>query len=453
VNAKSIAATSALEAGILSAILFYPDVITSLPTLETDDFFDARYRAVFGAMRNLEASGAPIDCVTVVAAVAKWTGHHDTVTMEFLGALLLDVPSAPDAREYARQLRQTSLARRVSLQLSEVITEGGRKNLDGGEMLSMAQAAISRLDEDQPDSAVSISTLVQKRIRQLEQIAGEKAKGHSIMSGFPSGVATLDEKIAGLQPGIVTIVAARPGMGKSSLGLSIADGASKAGFGVHLFSLEDTEEAYSDRALSRTSQVPAESLRNADLSNGQASDLMLAAHSLKGRRWIVDGRSGVTAEEIVRSVRRHKRSNATCVVIVDYVQLVKRPARMSPHEALSEIVTTLADAAKQDRLAYVVMSQLNRQVEQRQDRRPQLSDLRESGALEERAKCVIGIYRGAYYGPPIKGIDYADEWKNHAYEPGQEEHDAQVQLLVLKNSNGRTGTAWATWNGPTTRIS
>jgi replicative DNA helicase len=127
-----------------------------------------------------------------------------------------------------------------------------------------------------------------------------------------------------------------------------------------------------------------------------------------GRRkgWLVDGRSGVTADEIVRSVRRRKRENNTRIVIVDYIQLVKRPARMSPHEALSEIITTLADAAKQDGIAYVVMSQLNRELEKREDKRPQMSDLRESGSLEERAKCIVGVYRGsAYKLPPSRGVD------------------------------------------------
>jgi replicative DNA helicase len=116
-------------------------------------------------------------------------------------------------------------------------------------------------------------------------------------------------------------------------------------------------------------------------------------------------------------------------------------------------VTELANAAKQDRMAYVVMSQLNREIEKRQDKRPQLSDLRESGSLEERAKCVIGLYRGAYYGKPIKGIDYHPDWDGHRSPPGDEEHERQIQLHVLKNSNGRTGVAWANWSGPQTRVS
>ncbi len=452
-NENAMRAMRDLEVGILGAILLRSETLSELPTLEPDDFQDLRNRAVFTAMRNLEAAGTPIDVITVEAEVAKWAGHHDAVTMKYLGELALDVPTVENALEYARQLRQASLGLRVIASLGEVITQGKRTHMDGGELLSAAHSAISQLDADQPDASQSIFALAKKRLGQLEQIAGERARGERTMTGFPTGVDALDEKIGGVQPGIVTIVAARPGMGKSSLGLAIADGSSAAGFGVHVFSLEDTEESYGDRTLSRSSGVHAESLRNAELNRGECQDITLTLHKLKGRRWLVDGRSGITADEIVRSVRRARRANGTCVVIVDYIQLVKRAPRQSPHEALTEIVTTLADAAKQDRMAYVVMSQLNRQIETRNDKRPQLSDLRESGSLEERAKCVIGLYRGAYYGEPIKGIDWDPAWTAHNYEPDADEHQGQVQLGIMKNSNGRTGTVFANWSGPTTRIS
>jgi len=143
-------------------------------------------------------------------------------------------------------------------------------------------------------------------------------------------------------------------------------------------------------------------------------------------------------------------------VIVDYIQLVAKSAhagpRQSTHEHLTEAVTVFANAAKSDRMAYVVMSQLNRGVEQRTDKRPMISDLRESGSLEERAKCVIGLYRGAYYGP----IDAAKSDKD--YDPDnrprtQEDYDRIAAVLVLKANNGPTGTLWATWCGPLTTIS
>jgi replicative DNA helicase len=308
---------------------------------------------------------------------------------------------------------------------------------------------LTRFDAEQPEGALVIGDVIKRRLKQLEQIAQERATGARVLSGYPTGVERLDEKTGGWQAGIVSIVAARPAMGKSSLGLATANASSEAGFGVHLFSLEDTEQAYADRALSRASGVSAENLRNSELSAVSMEQVRVANRKLQQRKgWLFDGRSGITADEIVRSVRRRRRDNGTKVVIVDYVQLVKRPARMSGHEALSEIVTTFADAAKQDSMAYVVMSQLNRELEKREDKRPQLSDLRESGSLEERAKCVVGVYRGSVYGGPRKGVDYAEDQR----QPSQDEHAGTVQLLVLKNSNGRTGLVKASWFGPTTRI-
>ena len=191
-------------------------------------------------------------------------------------------------------------------------------------------------------------------------------------------------------------------------------------------------------------------MRNAELSRGDVEELSGTLRTLGRRKgWLLDSRSGITADEIIRSVRRRKRENGTKVVLVDYVQLVKKPPRVSPHEALTDIVTSFSDAAKQDGMAYVVMSQLNRELEKRTDKRPQLSDLRESGSLEERAKCVVGVYRGSVYGRPQKGIDW-DPTKER--EPTEGEFEQTAQLIVLKNSNGRTGLVRAKWHGPTTRM-
>lgn len=442
-----------LEASILGGILLQPDTLGELPTLEVDDFRDLKHRLVFSAMRQLEAKGVAIDSVTIEAEIARMHGHAEQIGgFGFLGELALRVPTVSNVHEYARQVREASLGRKVFDALDGVMRQAARDELTGAETLSMALAALSRIDAEQPDSAVSIATLVKRRMSQLDKIAQERINGTRSMTGYPTGIAGLDEKIGGVQAGIVTIVAARPGMGKSSLGLAIADASSAAGFGAHVFSLEDSEDAYADRGLSRESQVPAEAMRNVALNRVQIADITHAMSRLRGRKWLIDNRSGITADEIVRSVRRKRRENGTRVVIVDYVQLIRRPHRMSPHEALTEIITTLADAAKQDGLAYVVMSQLNREVEKRQDKRPLLADLRESGSLEERCRCAIGVYRGSYYGGPVKGIDWDPDWEGHRFAPSPDEHAGQVQLCVMKNSNGRTGTVFAHWNGPTTRM-
>lgn len=437
-------AINQLEQAVIGVVLVRPEVLDMLPTLEVGDFATARARFVWAAIRNLAAAGAPIDVTTVGDELGK-AGNLDAVGFAWLGECALSLTTTDNAVEYSRRIRDAGLKRRLLENLAGLIERARRDGeMGGAELLTESLRALSSLDAEQPESACTIGDIVKRRLKDYERAEA------GALPGFPTGIAKLDEKIGGWQPGIVSIVAARPAMGKSSLGLATADACSAAGVGAHLFSLEDTESAYADRALSRTSGVWAENMRNGQWSKGAMDDVGVAARNLGKRKgWLVDGRSGVTADEIVRSVRRRKRENNTKVVIVDYVQLVKRPPRMTAHEALSEIVTTLADAAKQDGLAYVVMSQLNRELEKREDKRPLLSDLRESGSLEERSKCVIGVYRGSVYGGPKADVDY--DPKREA-KPDEDAFRQQVQLLVLKNSNGRTGKITAAWHGPTTRM-
>jgi replicative DNA helicase len=450
-----------LEMSVIGAAILDANTLALLPSLEIEDFQNLRPRATWQAIRNLEEAHAPIDITTIGDELGK-LGKLDQVGFGWLGECALTVPTAANAIEYAKRLKDNALRWRLMASLSEIVEGGRAGQLTGSEMLGLTLATTSRLDAEQPEDASTIGDVVKRRVKQIEQVAADMAAGRTTMTGFKTGVEKLDETIGGWQPGIVSIIAARPAMGKSSLGLATADECTKAGVGVHLFSLEDTEQAYADRALARTSGVDAERIRNANLQAGHMGDMSNALRSLSRRQgWLFDGRSGITAAEIVRSVRRRKRDNKTRVVIVDYIQLVSKPhPRMSTHEALGEIITTLADAAKQDGMAYVVMSQLNRDIEKRDDRRPLLADLRESGSLEERAKCVIGVYRGAAYKlPPKRGVDYDcncqptpkdDKVCMHTLSPAA--FETQLQLIVLKNSNGRTGKITAKWTGPTTRV-
>jgi len=435
--------TKEIECAAIGAILYRPKS-AALVSLEPQHFSDPRAVATWAVIRALESAGRAIDHVTVAAELAK---SGATFGDFYVGECALHSPSDFHLEDYARRIRDAWLYRTAALKISEVLEQSKRESWTGAELLSGALAAISGLDAELPDTTQKIGALVKERLRQLRD-----AEDGGAPPGFPTGVEKLDALTGGWQPGIVSIVAARPGMGKSSLGLSTADAASAKGIGVHVFSLEDTRQSYVDRALARTSGVGAQEIRACRMTRGQADSIHAAATRLFVRDgWLVDDRSGISASEVVRSVRRHARDNGTRVAIVDYVQLLKRPRdARSTHEALTESVQTLADAAKQDGIAYVVMSQLNRGVEQRQDKRPMLSDLRESGSLEERAKCVVAIYRGSYYGAPVKGVDYdgdeiepdgdGDEWLR------------RCDLLVLKNSNGETPTVRAQFDGPTTRI-
>lgn len=448
-----------LERSVIGSVLLRADNLALLPTLEIADFVSPLARYTWEAIRNLEHAGRPIDVVTIADEITRRrAGERDNThdreqkrieADAYLGGCALATPTADNAIEYARRLKDHRLRRRLIETLVEVVDHARKGDATGAELLTMALAGLSVLDAEQPEKALAIGDVIRRRMAQLDEIAKERALGLSALSGFATGVSVLDDKLGGWQPGIVSLIAARPGMGKSSLGLATADACSVKGVGCHVFSLEDTESAYADRAMARTCGVSAESIRNCDLNAGDVANMKARMPSIaKRKHWLLDDRSGVSAAEIVRSVRRHKKPNGTRVAIVDYVQLVAKPdRRMNAHEAISENVSTFADAAKQDGIAYVVMSQLNREIEKREDKRPQLSDLRESGSLEERAKCVVGVYRGAVYGhSPKKGIDF------QVAPPSSDDFERQVQLLVLKNSNGRTGRVFATWHGATMRI-
>lgn len=442
-----------LENAVIGGILLSPDTLVDLDWLEVEHFASFGARAAWRAIRNLEASGSPIDFVTVLQRM-----QHDRTTRgdtgdtdeleTLLGECVRNVPDVTHILDYATQVRDESISRNVRIELERI---ANAPVTSGGELLSMAMAAISKLDSGLPEQTPTIHQLVKRRMKQLEQIATDRANGTRTLTGFPTGIEKLDDLLGGWQSKIVSIVAARPAMGKSSLGLATADACSAAGFGVHLFSLEDTEEAYADRTVSRASGVPAETMRNTtEISRKQIGDMTRAVQSVAGRNWLVDSRSGITADEVVRAVRKHRKANNTRVVLVDYIQLLRGQRNVSPHERLTEAVTTLADAAKADDIAYVVMSQLNRELEKRQDKRPMMSDLRESGSLEERAKCIVGIYRGRYYSPtPVQGVDFAPG----AQPPSAYDFERMVHLLVLKNNNGKTGPVFATFEGQTTRMS
>lgn len=442
-----------LENAVIGGILLSPDTLVDLDWLEVEHFASFGARAAWRAIRNLEASGSPIDFVTVLQRMQhERTTRGDTGDTDeletLLGECVRNVPDVAHVLDYATQVRDESISRNVRIELERI---ANAPVTSGTELLSMAMAAISKLDSGLPEQTPTAHRIVVRRMKQLEQIARDREAGVSSLTGFPTGIAKLDEKLGGWQSKIVSIVCARPAMGKSSLGLATADACSAAGFGVHLFSLEDTEEAYADRVVSRGSGVPAETMRRASkFERGQLTEISRAVHGISNRNWLVDSRSGITADEIVRAVRKHRKTNNTRVVIVDYIQLLRGQRNVSPHERLTDAITTLADAAKHDDIAYVVMSQLNRDLEKRPDKRPQMSDLRESGSLEERAKCIVGVYRGHYYTPgkPVKGVDHApDEPPPSAYD-----YERMVHLIVLKNNNGKTGPVYADFHGPTTSM-
>lgn len=457
---RTLPHTLEAEASVLGGVILRNDSLAELAELETDDFYDHKHKVVFEAMRNLVAQDKPIDVVMLEDEI-KCVGKLEAIGgIAFLGELTLRVPTVENVRAYATIVRDDSMVRRLCLAAGEIVERTYEPGVDAGELVGEAMALIAKLDRAKPDSAVPVGVLAQRRMREIElQIAARQRGEAARLSGVPTGIPALDKRIGGYQFSIVNLLAGRPAMGKSAAAMAAVDAATAAGYAAHVFSQEDGWRAYADRGLSRRSKVAVEKIRNGDFTAAEAQALSHAMVALGSRRnWLVDERSGLSAAEIVRSVRRWKPQLDTKLVVVDYLQIVRRTPRLDENAALNEIMTVFAHAAKADDIAYLVLSQLNRDVEKRTDRRPQMSDLRGSGGIEEQSKIIVCPYRGAYYyDEPQVGIDYECDCPTAAancpHKPSAEAFERLVQMLIIKNNNGQPGRVFASWNGATTEMS
>jgi len=447
----------AAEMSVLGGCMLEPSLLGEL-TLETDDFADMRHRVIWEAMRNLAHENIAVDSLTVGSRIEQ-VGKLDAVGgFTYLEIVKLEMPIASNVTEYARYVRDESIKRKLVESLGQSLSRWKEGGIGGRELLGDTLVALNRLDQDEiVDDTQHIAPLTKAHILQLERDCERRAQGGvAALTGYPTGVEDLDKLIGGWQPGIVSVVCARPGHGKSSLCLASAIASSAAGVGVHVFSMEDPRKIYMNRAIAHVSGVPIGKISTGEFNRGELYEFTRAAQALSraDRPWLIDDRSGITSDDVVRSVRRHARKNGTKLVIVDYLQLVKRSRNSiakSKHEQIGDSLNEMADAAKNDGMAYIVVSQLNRDIEKRDDRRPQESDLRESGTIEERAKCIVGVYRGEKVNRdhPQDGIDTEYDGSTMSLRRFKE----TVQLLIMKNSQGPAPErVIAGWHGETTRI-
>ena len=458
------------EASVLGGVLLRREALAHpmVGALEVDDFYDPKHQAVWMAARNLEATSQPIDPITVEAELARLGKSQAVGGLAFLGELALITPSTENVAAYATIVSRLAVRRRTIEALAEAIdrlyeADADDDDLNGAAAVQFAMAKLDAIDQRLESKARTIGDIVTSRARQVYHLLGEREAGRAVVTGVPTGIASFDTKIGGGPLGVLMIVGARPSMGKSSLLMAMGDAASDAGHGVHAFLLEDSDDRIADRALSRLSGVPASAISALDLERGHMRDLGDAMRSLQARKnWIVEDGADFDVDTIVRAVRARKKANGTRMVIVDYLQLVRGPAAKRyraehRHLELSDICTAFSRAAKLDGICYVVASQLNRTLESRTNKRPTLADLRESGAIEERARMVIFPFRPAVYGAPVEGLDYGEGSGFEGSEYEQRQWDdawaSRMELIVAKNSNGKTGWCPATWHGPTMRVS
>ena len=433
------------EASILGGIILRNEVLSNLDTIEVEDFYDNRHKVVFQAIRNLEAAARPIDVVTLENEIEK-AGKLDAIGgVAFLGELTLRVPTVDNVVTYAEIVTDKHQARKLMLAAGEISERGYDDNLEVRDYLDDAEAKIfevtQRRDKTGPEP---LKGLVKKVFSSLD----ERFKSADGITGVPTGFADLDARTAGLQPTELIILAARPAMGKTSFAMSLAQNAAtrqsdgSGGWPCLVFSLEMSSTQLAERMLCSEARVDSSALRRGQLQRQDMTNLTYAAASLSKAPILIDDTPALSLRELRARARRF-RSNKELfgdkqfgLILIDYLQLMRgspQAAKASREQEISEISRGLKALAKELHCPVLALSQLNRSLEQRTDKRPQLSDLRESGAIEQDADVILFIYRDVVYNKEAENPNVAE-------------------VIIGKNRHGATGTVETHFEGRFTRF-
>ena len=430
------------EASILGGILLRNEVLTLLDNLEAEDFYDPKHQAVFTAMRELEAGSNPIDPVTLENKLDKAGKLQAIGGLSFLSDLAMKVPTADNVAYYAQIVRDKNAARKLVLASAEVSALGYEDYGDIQDYLDEAETKIFEVTQrTQRGGPEHIKPLLKNVFKSLDS----RFKAEGGITGVPSGFADLDKCTAGLQPTELIVLAARPAMGKTSFALSMARNcAVGAGWPVALFSLEMSSEQLAERLLCAEASVDSQALRQGRLVARDMTNLTYAADTLSKAPILIDDTPALTLRELRARSRRFiadksiMRDKKAGLIIIDYLQLMSGSANAkrsgSREQEISEISRGLKALAKELQCPVLALSQLNRSLESRENKRPQLSDLRESGAIEQDADMIMFIYRDVIYNPDT-------------------EHKHIAEVIIGKNRHGATDTVRTRFDGKFTRFS
>lgn len=411
------------EQSVLGAMLLSSDAIDKAgEILREDDFYRQDHRVIFSAIMGLRNRGQAVDLVTVAAELQK-LGKLDAIGgTAVITALSNAVPTAANVVYHAKIVEEKSLRRHLITAATDVAASGYEEEMDVAQTIDQAEQKILAVaNRKQSTSMVRMKDLVKEAMGRIEELYDSK----EAFTGLPTGFDDFDKMTSGLQPSDLIIVAARPSMGKSSLVLNIAEHVAIAGKkSVAFFSLEMSKEQLVQRMLCSEAGIDASRLRIGQLQENEWPNLVMAADKLSEAKIMMDDTPGMTALEMRSKARRWKNENGLDLIIVDYLQLMQGSNRRSSdnrQQEMSEISRSLKGLARELNVPVIALSQLSRSVESRTIKRPMLSDLRESGALEQDADIVCFIYRDDYYNPDT-------EQKNIA------------ELIVAKHRNGPVGT-------------
>lgn len=423
------------EESILSAILVDNDkLLEILEILSPQDFYRSSHQKMFTAITELFSKDEPVDLVTLTNILRERGWLEGIGGAAYLANLVDTVPLAVNAQYYAKIIHEKACLRRLIEKTNAIAKRCFEDRGDVENVIDFAESSIFEISENKIKPAFyPIGKIIEVNIDALEERQGNKA----LVTGVSTGFTKIDELTAGLQKSDLVILAGRPGMGKTAFALNIAKNAAvDANIPVAIFSLEMSKEQLSFRMLSSEARIDSSRLRRGFITQDDWIKITDAAGFLSQAPIFIDDSPNITVLEIRAKSRRLKMESDVGLIIIDYIQLMKGRASAERRDLeISEISRSLKALAKELDIPVLALSQLNRKLEERSDKRPQLADLRESGALEQDADIVAFIYRDELYNKdennPNKG---------------------KAEIILAKQRNGPTGIAMLTFLDTYTRF-
>jgi replicative DNA helicase len=443
------------EMALLGSLLLDPKVAPDVMSIvgSTTDFYSETHGAIYQAVIDVYDKIPDADLVDIVDCLRDRDHLEQIGGPDYLSKLAYETPTAAGALRYAKIVADKAKLRKLIDAADQIIYDSlnaGQYGLEGArEVIDTAESLVFEIaQEGQKSDLVHLADLLQE---ELDRIAAAEGKG---ISGLPTGYSDLDKLTSGFQPGEMIIIAARPSMGKTALTLNIAEQVARGGItpddapkGGHIpvgvFSLEMSKASLVQRMLSAFSQVDSHKMRTGHLSQGELESLKIHAEGLAETPIYIDDTPGLTVLQLRARARRMVAQYGVKIIMIDYLQLLSAPGssrdgRQNEVAAISRGVKALA---RELNIPVIVLSQLNRASEQREGNRPRMSDLRESGSIEQDADVVMLLHREDYY--HIQDPDWA------AQNPDKVN---TAELIMAKQRNGPTGTVTLTWDNKTTRF-
>ena len=407
------------EVSVLGGILLENEALSRvLEVLGEGDFYREAHRKIFSAILELFERNEPADLITLSEVLKKRAAFEEVGGIEYLNSLVNSVPTAANISYYAKIIKEKSILRKLINRATEIVSQGYGDAGNVDDFLDRAEHSIFEISEDRVrPSFYPIKEIIKSSFKTIEKLYEKR----QLITGVPTGFTRLDELTSGLQPSDLIIVAGRPSMGKTAFALNIAQHAAiEAGVPAAVFSLEMAKEQLALRMLCSEAKVDAHRLRGGFLSESDWPKLTRAAGNLSEAPIFIDDTAGLTALEMRAKSRRLRAERNLGLIIVDYLQLMRGRADSDTREQeISDISRSLKALAKELNVPVVALSQLNRRVEERGDKRPQLADLRESGAIEQDADVIIFLYRDEVYNK-------------------SEDKKGKAEIIIGKQRNGPT---------------